>query len=76
MGEKLFECEYEPGEGVVLRIKPFKAKILPASVKSHVRAARKEILLALRSLLDEVIEHVERTEKKEAGKGKTKIEVK
>ena len=73
MSEKIFELERRPGEEYVLHFRPPKS-ILPASTRKHVRVARKEMLLALRSLIDRAIEHVEEGEKAEA-KGKTKIKV-
>ena len=36
---------------------------LPKATRDHLRAARREHLLALRSLLDQAIEQVEKTEK-------------
>lgn len=38
------------------------SELLPAEVREHMRAARKEQLLAVRSLLDHWIERVERRE--------------
>lgn len=37
--------------------------ILPKEFGRHVRAARKEMLLAVRSLVDEAIEHTEKKDK-------------
>ena len=76
MANSLIECEYHPGESLVVRINPIKLSILPEATKSHVKAARKEMLLAVRSLLDEAIERLERAEKeKPKTKSRTKIEV-
>jgi len=47
---------------------------VPDETRGHVRAARKEMLLALRSLIDAAIGRVEEAEKK-AEKHRTKIEV-
>jgi hypothetical protein len=68
------EWEHRPGEGLVLRFKPPLAKMVPDETRSHVRLARKEMLLALRSLVDAAIVRVEEAEKK-AEKRRTKIEV-
>ena len=46
-------------------------KVLPKEFAEHMRAARKERLLAIRSLLDMAIEHAEQKPKRKA----TKIEV-
>ena len=68
------EWEHRPGEGLILRFKPPLGKIVPDETRGHVRAARKEMLLALRSLIDAAIGRVEEAEKK-AEKRRTKIEV-
>lgn len=73
MAEKIFELERRPGEEYVLHFRPPKS-ILPASTVEHCRVARKEMLLALRSLIDRAIERTEEGEKAER-KGKTKIAV-
>ena len=68
------EWEYHPGEEFVLRFKPPLLKILPEETKGHIKAVRKETLLALRSLIDAAIGQVEKAEKKSRTK-RTKIEV-
>jgi len=74
MAEKIFEIEHSPGEEVVLRFKVPELSIMPEATKSHLRMAHKEVLLALRSLLDRAIERAEAAEKTKAKK-RTKIEV-
>ena len=74
MGERIFEVEYRPGEELVLRIKVPTGKLLPEATRSHIRMARKEVLLGLRSLLDSAIESLEKREK-EGEKKREKIEV-
>ncbi len=74
MGERIFEIEYHPGEEIVLRFKVSGLSIMPEATRSHFRTAHKEILLALRSLLDKAIERTEEAEKTKAKK-RTKIEV-
>lgn len=54
------------------RINP--ANLLPTETRGHVVAAQKEMLLAVRSLVDEAIKCVEESEKPRA-KRRTKIEV-
>ena len=71
MAKGIVEWEHHPGEELVLRFKPPGCKVLPDSTREHFLAARKEILLALRSFLDSAIERMERAEKET----KTKIEV-
>jgi len=68
------EWEHRPEEGLILRFKPPLGKIVPTEARGHIRAARKEMLLALRSLVDAAIVREEDAEKK-AGKRRTKIEV-
>ncbi|MDI6815169.1 MAG: hypothetical protein QMC90_03735 [Dehalococcoidales bacterium] len=75
MAEKVFEVEYHPGEEIILRFKVPKLPVVPEAARSHFRTAHKEMLLALRSLLDKAIERVEEAEKTRAKK-RTKIEVK
>jgi len=72
MSNSIFEIEHHPGEEVVLRFKSPQFRHLPDSTKQHLRSARKEILLALRDVLDKTIE---RAEEPRGKKRKTKIEV-
>ena len=74
MSNSIFEIEHRPGEEVVLRFKSPQFRHLPDSTKQHLRSARKEALLALRSMLDRAIERAEETEGKKTRK-RTKIEV-
>ena len=74
MAEKILEIEQE-GEEVVLRFRRPSFRHVPEDTKSHLRTARKETLLAIRSLLDEAIERAEKAEKGKEKK-RAKIEVK
>jgi len=74
MAEKVFEVEYHPGEEIILRFKVPKLSVVPEATRSHFRTAHKEMLLALRSLLDKAIEQAEEAEKTRTKK-RTKIEV-
>ena len=67
----IIEWEHHAGEEFLLRFKPPLGKIVPDEARGHVKAARKEMLLALRSLIDAAIARSEETEKKQP----TKIEV-
>ncbi|MBA7644928.1 hypothetical protein ES703_52677 [subsurface metagenome] len=74
MSDSIFEVEYHPGEEVVLHFKSPKFQGLPDSTKKHLSAARKKMLLALRSMLDRAIERMgESGETK--GRKRTKVEV-
>lgn len=68
------EWEHHPGEEFILRFKPPLGKVVPDETRGHVRVARKEMLLALRSLVDAAIVRLEEPEKT-GEKGRTKIEV-
>lgn len=74
MSDTIFEVEHRPGEEVVLRFKSPQFRRLPDSTRQHLRLARKEMLLALRGMLDKAIERAEAPEEKRE-KRRTKIEV-
>ena len=74
MSDSVFEVEYHPGEEVVLRFKLPRLRGLPDSTKQHLLVARKEVLLALRSMLDRAIERMEESGETE-GKRRSKIKV-
>ena len=53
MGENsLFEVEYNPDNEVVIRIKSSKLHLMPDGTREHIKTARKEMMLALRDLID------------------------
>ncbi len=58
MTDRFFDCEYRPGEGFVLRFRAPKTGGIATEARAHGREAVKEGLLAVRSLLDAVIEVV------------------
>ena len=72
MSDSIFEVEHRPGEEVVLRFKLPELRWLPDSTREHLLAARKEMLLALRTTLDRAIERTEESGKK---RKRTKVEV-
>lgn len=74
MSDSIFEVEYHPGEEVVLHFKSPKFWGLTDSTKQHLLVARKEVLLALRSMLDGTIERMEETEETK-GRRRSKIRV-
>ena len=75
MSDSIFELEHRPGEEeVVLRFKLPKLKGLPEPTKQHLSVARKEILLALRGMLDKAIEKAEESGETK-GKKRTKISI-
>ncbi len=74
MSDSIFEVEHRPGEELVLRFKSPRFYGLSDSTKQHMLAAQKEILLALRSMLDGAIEKTERSSEAKKRK-RAKIEV-
>ncbi len=73
MNRRLIEVDYDPEEGLTLRLNPF--RMIPESARGHLLAANRELLLALRSTLDETIERLEKREG-EASRRPRKVEVK
>ena len=74
MSEKILEIERN-AEEVILRFRQPVLQLLPVEAKAHFKAARKETLLAMRSLLDAAIGRLERSEEAR-GKKRAKVEVK
>lgn len=74
MAERIFEIEHEPGKGFVVRINTAGISLFSEEVQSHLRTARKERLLALRSLIDAAIEQAEKPRKKETKRKNIKVE--
>jgi len=74
MSDTIFKVEYHPGEEVVLRFKPPDFYKFPGPTKQHLLTAKKEMLLALRGMLDKAIEKTEERAKPK-GKAKTTSEV-
>ncbi len=68
------EWEHNPEEGLVLRIKPPFGMKDAGETRKHVMAARKEMLLALRGLIDVAVKHLEEKEQR-TEKPRTKIKV-
>ena len=75
MNEKILEIERN-SEEITLRFKRPLLQLLPPEARDHFVAARKETLLALRSLLDAAIGCIERRAEGGKGKRRAKIEVK
>jgi hypothetical protein len=60
--EKFFECEYSPEEGFSLRIHRPAFRAFSPEARSHLLEARRETLLALRSLVEAALERLEEKE--------------
>jgi len=71
MSEKILEIEHSPGEEWVVRFKPIGLQWLPEETKRHIYGARKEMLLALRSVVDHAIQRIDESEKRQ-GRSRTK----
>lgn len=65
-GERPFDYEYKPGEELVLRFRRPVIDVIPDEVSDHLRAAVKELLLALRGFLEVAIEGMEEREQRRA----------
>ncbi len=63
---KRIEVERERGEKFdTLHLRVRVPKLLPEQAERHVRSAEKELLLAVRSIFDELVERLEKPEAKE-----------
>ena len=67
------EWDYDPEEGLTLRFKPMFRTLVSEEARAHARASRKEMLMALRSLIDVAVQKME--EKEPPKKAGTKIKV-
>jgi hypothetical protein len=74
MAKGTIEWEYHPQEGLTLHIKPVFRRLVLGEAGAHVRASRKEMLLAFRSLIDAAVKQMDEKEKAPA-KRRTKIKV-
>ena len=68
------EWEYHPQEGLTLHIKPVFRKLVLGETGTHIRASRREMLLAFRSLIDAAVQKMDEKEKT-TEKRRTKIKV-
>ncbi len=73
MVRRFVDVTYNKEDGFTLRIKPEAFDAVPEPAKEHFRAASREALLAVRSLVDQMIT---RTEEKPASRRPRKVEVK
>ena len=74
MKDSIIEIEHRPGGEIVLRFKSPGISAIPAETIAHFVTAQKEMLLALRSLLDSAIKYAEQAEKP-GTKKRSKIDV-
>jgi hypothetical protein len=57
VAKRILEVRYDPAEGVTILLPCFRA--LPQESLGHIRNARRELLLALRALIDAGISRLE-----------------
>lgn len=74
MAETVFSIERGPEDELIVRFKPKMLPLLPTPVRDHLRAVRKDVLLAVRSMLDEAISAMEREEKPKKKKATIEVE--
>ena len=75
MKERRFvEFDYDPEEDeIVLRLRSPFLRLIPEETRTHIMSARKETLLAFRSLLDVAIK---KTEEREKPRSRRRTEIK
>jgi len=74
MGTKLLEVELTDNDELVVHLRPRLLRGLPAETTQHARGAAKEVMMAMRTLLDVAIKRIE-VQEKPGVKSKTKIKV-
>ncbi|MGQ9533240.1 MAG: hypothetical protein ACUVTQ_10660 [Desulfotomaculales bacterium] len=60
MAKRILEVRYDPAEGVTILLPCFRA--LPQESLGHMRSARRELLLALRALIDAAVARLEESQ--------------
>ena len=73
---RLVEVDYSRDEGVVIHVRPRAMRLVPKESMQHLRSANHECLLAMRTLLDAVIEKTAPSEEAPQGRRRRRIEVK
>jgi hypothetical protein len=68
------EWEYDAEKGLVLRINPVPGVLAGGEVRQHMLSARKEMLIALKSIIDVAVKHMEEKESR-TQEGSTRIKV-
>ena len=58
----MLEVDCNRDEGLTIKVRPRTMGMLPESTMGPLRAANRELLLALRSVIDSAIEYTEQTE--------------
>ncbi len=71
---QFFDYEYRPGEELVVRFRRPALELIPKEVRTHLLAAQKELLLAMRSFVDTVIERMEEREQRRGRRKQIRVE--
>ena len=74
MTERAIEWERGPEGELVIRLRSPRIRVLPEESRSHIYAARKEMLLSLRGRIDRASGRIEEVEKPKEGKTKNEVE--
>jgi len=74
MSDSMFEISFQPGEEVVIRLRAPNLKMMKGETAQHIIGAKKEMLMALRSLLDEAISKTEEAASPAEEKTRIKVE--
>ena len=75
MSPRLAEINYSSEEGLTLRFTPRSCQLLSEPTRGHLKAANKELLLALRSFLDQTIEGIDRPQPKSRRPRRVQVKV-
>ncbi|MCX6023707.1 MAG: hypothetical protein NTZ05_18645 [Chloroflexi bacterium] len=73
--KKMFDMERNDDGSMTFTVRPPKLDFEPGGVAAHVLAAQKEMLLAVRSLLDGALAATDKREKGTGGSRRTRIDV-
>jgi hypothetical protein len=76
MGDSFFEVEHRPNGEVVIRFKSPNFPKMSDEAKQRLMTTKKDVLVAIRKMVDKAIEKTEAQAKPKGKKAKTKIEVK
>jgi hypothetical protein len=76
MGDSFFEVEHRPNGEVVIRFKSPNFPKMSSETKQRLMTTKKDVLVAIRKMVDKAIEKTEEQAKPKGKKAKTKIEVK
>ena len=68
------EWEYDHEEGLVMRIKPAFPRLLANEAHSHFSQSRRDMLVAIRNLIDATLQSMD-TKEKPSRKARTRIKV-